>query len=95
MSHEKPPTADEPLPWLGVALLYLMVTPFALLAFLAFRSFGLVWNQFDASVGAKYAASFFGISGCLLSVFVIMVVRHIYVEFVAPRFGLGTNHKQR
>ena len=91
MNHENQDIGDEQAPWWGIGILYLMLTPFALLTFLAFKLLTLVWNTFDGSVGAKYAVSVFAILGCLLFVYVIMIVRQIYVEFISPKLAARFN----
>lgn len=84
MEREQRPS-DEQAPWWGIVVLYHMLTPIALLAFLAFKFFRVVWNSIDDSAGAIYALFVFAIGGFLLFAYVVIVVRRIYVEFVVPK----------
>jgi hypothetical protein len=78
---------DAEAPWWGIGILYLMLLPFAALAYFALKAFALAWNVFDGTVAAKYALVVFGVGGLLIVVYVMMVVRQIYKEFVVPRIA--------
>lgn len=72
-------------PWWGISILYLMLAPFAVLAYFAFEALGLVWRYFDGTTTATYAVVAFAVSGTLIALYLAMVVRQIYIEFVVPK----------
>lgn len=72
-------------PWWGIGILYLMLTPFAVLGYFAFKALGLVWHYFDETITAIYAVVAFAVSGTVIGLYLVMVVRQIYVEFVVPK----------
>jgi hypothetical protein len=78
---------DAQAPWWGIGILYLMLLPFAAIAYFAFKAFALVWNAFDGTVAAKYAVVVFGVGGLLVVVYLMMVVRQIYTEFIVPKLA--------
>lgn len=62
-----------------------MLTPFAVLGYFAFKALGLVWSYFDGTITAIYAIVAFAASGTLIALYLVMVVRQIYIEFVVPK----------
>jgi hypothetical protein len=78
---------NEQAPWWGIGVLYLMLVPFAVLAYFAFKALSLVWNNFDGTVGARYAVLVFAVGGILIAVYIVMIVRQIYKEFVVPNLA--------
>lgn len=74
-------------PWWGISILYLMLTPFAVLRYFAFKALGLVWRYFDGTTTAIYAVVAFAVSGTLIASYLVMVVRQIYIEFVVPKLA--------
>jgi hypothetical protein len=85
------PGTDKPqndqAPWWGIGILYLMLVPFAVLAYFAFQALALVWNAFDGTVASKYAVFVFALGGALLAVYLVMVTRQVYKEFIAPKLA--------
>ena len=73
--------------WWSVGALYLMLTPFVALAYFAFKALGLVWNFFDGTTAAVYAVAVFAICGTLMVIYLVMIVRQIYFEFVLPKLA--------
>lgn len=74
-------------PWWGISILYLMLMPFAVLGYFAFKALGLAWRYFDGTTVAIYAVVAFAVSGALIASYLVMVVRQIYIEFVVPKLA--------
>jgi len=87
------PTSDEDkAPWWGIAVLYAMLLPFAIFAYLAFKAFRLVWNLFDGSGNEVYALAVFAVGGVLVTAYVVGIARQIWLEFVThPRTGKSSS----
>ena len=74
-------------PWWSIGALYVMLTPFVAMAYFAFKALGLVWNFFDGTTAAVYAVAVFAICGTLMVIYLVMIVRQIYFEFVLPKLA--------
>ena len=78
---------DDACTWWGIGILYLMLTPIAVLAYFAFKALRFAWDVCDGTIVAIYAVAFFAISSTLIVTYLIMVARQIYIEFIVPKLA--------
>ena len=91
MDTTKDSKQRQEAPWWGICILYLMLAPFAVLGFFAFKALAFVWRYFDGTTTAIYAFVAFAIAGGLIASYLVMVVHQIYIEFVVPKLADTTS----
>lgn len=91
MTNGENPNKESYAPWWGIALLFLMLVPYAGFAYLAWLGFVLVKQAYDGTPSANYALTVFAITGSLTVAYILMITRRIYVEFIAPKFRRSRN----
>jgi TRAP-type C4-dicarboxylate transport system permease small subunit len=80
--------------WVGIGILFLMLMPYAVMAYFMFKWLSLVWYYSEGIPNASYAILVFAVGGILISIFMVMITRQIYKEFIVPKIARKDSTRQ-